>query len=252
MQEEGLTLDSSIVEGVVSVVSSEMQHTRFLWVREGLKESWSMAFRWMKLSNWLSNLATGNDSQSLCTTICKWIVRSRKRAGADGDDSLIDSDELYDGVVVCNGHFTEPHIAYFLGIDSWLRRQMHSHNYRVSNLFRDEVVVLIRSSSSGADVSKYIARTIKEVRIVGRYITNATIAKQLDYENIWLHSMIKKDHGDNTMVFQDESSALHYIVLHCTGYKYHFTLMATHDIVTMNDNHVGPLYKHVFPPLLAS
>ncbi|KAJ4965761.1 hypothetical protein NE237_017610 [Protea cynaroides] len=27
----------------------------------------------------------------------KWIVRSRKRAGADGDDSLIDSVEIYDG-----------------------------------------------------------------------------------------------------------------------------------------------------------
>ncbi|KAJ4962656.1 hypothetical protein NE237_022595 [Protea cynaroides] len=43
MQEESLTPDSGTVEGVASTVLSEMQHTRLLWVKEGLKESWSMA-----------------------------------------------------------------------------------------------------------------------------------------------------------------------------------------------------------------
>ncbi|KAJ4954938.1 hypothetical protein NE237_011721 [Protea cynaroides] len=181
----------------------------------------------------------------------KWIVKSRKRAGADGDDPLIDSDEVYDGVVICNGHFTEPRIAEIPGIDSWPGKQMHSHNYRVPDPFRDQVVVLIGSSSSGADISRDIARVAKEVHIAVRSITNETIGKQPGYENIWLHSMIKGAHGDGTVVFQDGSSVLPDVVLHCTGYKYHFPFLDTHDIVTVDDNRVGPLYKHVFPPLLA-
>ncbi|KAJ4962359.1 hypothetical protein NE237_022298 [Protea cynaroides] len=249
MQEEGHTPDSCTVVGVASAVSFEMQHTRLLWVKEGLKESWTMAFRWIKLSNWLSYRATGNDTQSLCTTVCKWIVRSRKGAEADRDDPLIELDELYDGVVVCNGYFSEPFIAEILGIDSRLGRQIHNHNFRVLDSFCDEAVILIGSSSSGADVSRDIARTVKEARIIGRSIPNATIAKQPDSENIWLRSTIKKVHGDGTLVFQDGSSVD--IVLHCIGYKYHFPLMETHDIVTMNDKHVGPLYKHDFPPSLA-
>ncbi|VFQ66135.1 unnamed protein product, partial [Cuscuta campestris] len=43
-----------------------------LWVKENLQESWSMAFRWMDLSDWLSYRATGDDTRSLCTTGCKW------------------------------------------------------------------------------------------------------------------------------------------------------------------------------------
>lgn len=39
----------------------------------------------------------------------KWIVRSKKRDGGDGDD------EVYDAVVVCNGHYTEPRIAQIPG-----------------------------------------------------------------------------------------------------------------------------------------
>ncbi|CAJ1941898.1 unnamed protein product [Sphenostylis stenocarpa] len=31
-----------------------------------------MVFRWMDLSDWLSYRATGDDTRSLCTTVCKW------------------------------------------------------------------------------------------------------------------------------------------------------------------------------------
>ncbi|KAJ9685466.1 hypothetical protein PVL29_017487 [Vitis rotundifolia] len=34
-------------------------------------------------------------------------------------------------------------------------------------------------------------------------------------------------------------------------YKYHFPFIETNGIVTIDDNRVGPLYKHVFPPRLA-
>ncbi|GKE44006.1 flavin-containing monooxygenase FMO GS-OX-like 4 protein, partial [Tanacetum coccineum] len=34
-------------------------------------------------------------------------------------------------------------------------------------------------------------------------------------------------------------------------YKYHFPFLDTEGIVTVNENRVGPLYKHVFPPALA-
>ncbi|XP_043715357.1 flavin-containing monooxygenase FMO GS-OX-like 5 isoform X2 [Telopea speciosissima] len=181
----------------------------------------------------------------------KWIVRSKKRAPTDREDSLIDIDEVYDGVVVCNGHYTEPRIAEIPGIDSWPGKQMHSHNYRVPDPFRDQVVVLIGSSSSASDISRDIASVAKEVHIAARSFTDETMRKQPGYENIWFHSMIKSAHEDGTIVFQDGSSALPDVVLHCTGYKYHFPFLQTRDIVNVDDNCVGPLYKHVFPPLLA-
>jgi len=34
-------------------------------------------------------------------------------------------------------------------------------------------------------------------------------------------------------------------------YKFHFPFLQTNGNVTVDDNRVGPLYKHVFPPLWA-
>lgn len=53
-------------------VSPEMEPPKLLWVKENLQESWSMVFRWMDLSDWLTYKATGDDTRSLCTTVCKW------------------------------------------------------------------------------------------------------------------------------------------------------------------------------------
>ncbi|KAG8058257.1 hypothetical protein GUJ93_ZPchr0002g22959 [Zizania palustris] len=53
-------------------VSPEMQAPKLLWVKENLQESWTMVCRWMDLSDWLAYRATGDDTRSLCTTVCKW------------------------------------------------------------------------------------------------------------------------------------------------------------------------------------
>lgn len=70
---------------------------------------------------------------------------------------------------------------------------------------------------------------------------------------MWLHSIIKSVHEDGSVVFPDGSVVLADIILHCTGYKYHFPFLETNGIVTVDgdDNRVGPLFKHVFPPALA-
>ncbi|URE42044.1 FGGY family of carbohydrate kinases, N-terminal domain [Musa troglodytarum] len=64
--------DSPVLQYCGGSLSPEMQAPKLLWVKENLKESWSLIFRWMDLSDWLSFRATGDDTRSLCTTVCKW------------------------------------------------------------------------------------------------------------------------------------------------------------------------------------
>ncbi|WCJ42383.1 FGGY carbohydrate kinase domain-containing protein [Euphorbia peplus] len=66
------SLNSTVLQYCGGAVSPEMQPPKLLWVKENLQESWSMVFRWMDLSDWLSYRATGDDTRSLCTTVCKW------------------------------------------------------------------------------------------------------------------------------------------------------------------------------------
>ncbi|KAK9076822.1 hypothetical protein SSX86_005156 [Deinandra increscens subsp. villosa] len=66
------SFNSPVLQYCGGSISPEMQPPKLLWVKENLQESWSMTWRWMDLSDWLSYKATGDDTRSLCTTVCKW------------------------------------------------------------------------------------------------------------------------------------------------------------------------------------
>ncbi|KAL5748516.1 hypothetical protein ACOSP7_025558 [Xanthoceras sorbifolium] len=177
----------------------------------------------------------------------KWKVRSKKRG--DGDIIL---EEVFDAVVVSNGaRHAQPHVADIPGIHVWPGKQMHSHNYRIPEPFRDQVVILVGNSFSAADISRDLAGQVKEVHVASKFVADVTYEKQPGYDNMWLHSMIESAHEDGTMVFRNGRVVHADVILHCTGYKYDFPFLETNGIITVDDNRVGPLYKHVFPPALA-
>ncbi|RZC67125.1 hypothetical protein C5167_010813 [Papaver somniferum] len=69
--------------------------------------------------------------------------------------------------------------------------------------------------------------------------------------NVPHHPLVKRAHEDGTVVFQDGSLVRVDVIVHCKGYKYYFPFLEINDIVTVDDNRGGPLYKHIFPPVLA-
>ncbi|CAD6204446.1 unnamed protein product [Miscanthus lutarioriparius] len=176
----------------------------------------------------------------------RWAVTSRK-LGEKGSGE----EEFYDAVVVCNGHYTEPRIAVIPGVDAWPGKQMHSHNYRVPEPFLDQVVIVIGASASAFDISRDIASMAEEVHIADRSAPASTCKKQPGYDNLWLHSMIDHAQEDGTVVFQDGSSIKADVIMHCTGYLYDFPFLGDDSTITVDDNRVDPLYKHIFPPEVA-
>ncbi|PIA50149.1 hypothetical protein AQUCO_01300706v1 [Aquilegia coerulea] len=176
-----------------------------------------------------------------------WVVRSRRKNRNVEDDEI----EVYNAVVVCNGHYTVPRVAEFPGSDVWPGEQIHSHNYRVPDPFSKKVVVIIGGSHSAYDISREIARLAIEVHVASRSDTNKAPTKLRGFNNLWLHSMVTSAHQDGNVVFEDGSSVHADVILHCTGYMYDFPFLKTSQIVNVDDNRVGPLYKHIFPPQLA-
>ncbi|KAM3281177.1 flavin-containing monooxygenase FMO GS-OX5 isoform X1 [Capsicum chacoense] len=174
----------------------------------------------------------------------RWVVRSKT--------DEFSSEELFDAVVICNGHHTIPRIANIPGINNWPGKQMHSHNYRVPEPFMNQIVVVIGDGPSGLDICRDIATVAKQVHLSARS-SEAEVSKLANSANIWNHSKI--DHVDESGVvsFLDGSSIHADIILHCTGYKYDFPFLETNGIVRVDheDRAVGPLYKHVFPPKLS-
>ncbi|XP_076911278.1 flavin-containing monooxygenase FMO GS-OX5-like [Bidens hawaiensis] len=166
--------------------------------------------------------------------------------------------EVFDVVVVCNGDHTEPRVANDVpGIQEWSRKQVHSHNYRTPEPYQDQVVVVIGSGPSAADISREISKTAKEVHLSSRS-SNVKVKRLDEYRNIWQHmkvlfSGMKQTcvFNDGTVEFQEGDSIVADAIIHCTGYKFRFPFLSANDTVHVDDNRVGPLYKHVFFPQFA-
>ncbi|KAL2326425.1 hypothetical protein Fmac_025483 [Flemingia macrophylla] len=169
-----------------------------------------------------------------------WVVESLVR----GSGSV--SREIFEAVVVCSGHNSVPRTAQIEGIQHWRGFQMHSHNYRLPQPFRNQIVLLVGYGPSAFDISQDIFPIAKEVHIAVK--DNPFGVK---YENVIYHDMIKCVNEDGSINFQDGSSIYADTIIHCTGYKYHFPFLETNGIVAIEDKCVGPLYKHIFPPALA-
>ncbi|CAL4915497.1 unnamed protein product [Urochloa decumbens] len=173
----------------------------------------------------------------------RWAVAWR---GEDGEVA----EEVFDAVVVCNGHCTVPLVPKIPGIDKWRGKQMHSHNYRVPEPFRDQCVVVVGLGASGIDIAVEISHVAKEVHIAAR-CSEDRLGKIELYQNVWMHPEIECIHDDGRRVrFAEGSEVAADTILYCTGYRYHFPFLDL-DGLTVDDNRVGPLYKHVFPPKYA-
>ncbi|XP_071701098.1 flavin-containing monooxygenase FMO GS-OX5-like [Rutidosis leptorrhynchoides] len=162
------------------------------------------------------------------------------------------SSKVFDAVVVCNGHNSQPRVAMDIpGILEWPKLQLHAHNYRVPKPFQDQVVVIIGNGSSAHDISRELATVAKEIHMSSRS-PNAKVSKHDKYNNTWLHSKIEGVFKDGTIKFQDEVVSVKAdTIIHCTGYEFHIPFLNTNGIISINDKRVAPTYGNVFPPQLA-
>ncbi|PWA76012.1 flavin monooxygenase-like, FAD/NAD(P)-binding domain protein [Artemisia annua] len=179
----------------------------------------------------------------------EFVVEWKMNASSSTSSSTLT--EVFDAVVVCNGHNSQPRVAMDIpGIREWPNKQLHAHNYRVPEPFHDQVVVIIGNESSAYDISRELATVAKEVHLSSRS-PNVKVSKLEKYDNIWQHSKVDRVYKDGTVKFQNEVSIKADTIIHCTGYEFHIPFLKTIDIVSVDDKRVTPTYGNVFPPQLA-
>ncbi|XP_048553305.1 flavin-containing monooxygenase FMO GS-OX-like 2 [Triticum urartu] len=175
----------------------------------------------------------------------RWSVAWR---GEDGEVAV----EAFDAVVVCNGHCTVPLVPKLPGIGKWRGKQMHSHNYRIPEPFRDQIVVVVGLGASGIDIAREISQVTKEVHIASRQNEHRLGKISIDpYLNVWMHAEVDCIQEDGQVRFAEGAAVAADVVLYCTGYRYHFPFLDLDELTVDDENRVGPLYKHVFPPKYA-
>lgn len=71
-----------VLRYVGNVISPEMQTPKLLWLKKNSPSAWKRAARFFDLPDYLTYRATGDETRSLCSTVCKWTYLGQK--GLDG------------------------------------------------------------------------------------------------------------------------------------------------------------------------
>ena len=75
-------------------ISLEMQTPKLLWLKENLPQSWQRTAAFFDLPDFLTWRATGSESRSLCSTVCKWTYLGHEGRWDSGYFSAIGLDDL--------------------------------------------------------------------------------------------------------------------------------------------------------------
>ena len=153
-----------------------------------------------------------------------------------------DLNEVFDAVIVCNGHYARPRIPVLPGIENFQGHLLHSHNYRAPDDMTGKRVALWGTSASGFDISGEIDKVAERTYWCGNAFTEPM---SLGPTRTAYPSPSGFSPSGKLIVGGEELDIDTF--MYCTGYHYGFPFISD-EIVGVDDNWVNPLYQDIVPP----
>jgi len=158
---------------------------------------------------------------------------------------------FFDAVLVCNGHYHASFIPAFEGHKIFKGRQIHSHNYRCAEPFRDERVLVIGGSFSAADI-------VQQVSTIAQYVTWSHHLKDKPSINYFGNNIDQRPDiqqiTSDSVFFKDGTFRAFSVIIYCTGYFINLPFLSVDCGISAEEGYVKPLHKHclsIYRPTLA-
>uniref|UniRef100_T1JD35 Flavin-containing monooxygenase n=1 Tax=Strigamia maritima TaxID=126957 RepID=T1JD35_STRMM len=75
---------------------------------------------------------------------------------------------VFDGVMICSGHYSHPNMPKFPGLDIFRGEKLHAHQYRQENEYRGKRVLVVGFGNSSCDIAVELSKVAKEVYLSTR------------------------------------------------------------------------------------
>ncbi|KAH9509565.1 hypothetical protein Btru_046185 [Bulinus truncatus] len=186
--------------------------------------------KFLTLVKWIQPIAVESSPNEV-----KWKITTSNVLSKDDQKT-----EIFDAVLICNGHYADPLIPEIPGLDTFTGQISHSHDYRDPASFADKVVLILGAGSSGQDISLELATVAKQV-----YLSHSKppLVSKLP-ENMQQKQGVAKI-NDSVVEFVDGSQALIDALMFCTGYNYNFSFLAPGCGIQVQGGRITPLFKHI-------
>lgn len=150
----------------------------------------------------------------------KWRIRTGR------------TDELFDFVVVANGHYDKP-----ASFDLNFPNLIHSKDYWDARDFLNQTVLCVGARSSGTDIAKELVDAGCEV-----FVADKAQDRMVRHGRL-VHAPAVESACDGRVSFVDGSVARIDTVIMCHGFDYDFPFLKCVDV---KDRVVSPLFRHLF------
>lgn len=178
----------------------------------------------------------------------KWDLMARNlRAGTNTTD-------VYDAVVVANGHYEVPYVPSIAGISDWNKTYpgviSHSKVFDSPEMFHGKKVLVVGSSASAIDIGSQINEVSRGKLLVSQR-TESFLLPSTDADKIYFPEIVEflsPTQHERAVRFADGrvEEEIDSIVF-CTGYLYSFPFLSSLNPPVITDGRrVRNVYEHLF------
>lgn len=191
----------------------------------------------------------------------QWTVKSRCNGGREEGEGEVSTD-VYDHIIVANGHYNRPFVPSLPGMSSYTGLIQHSADYDgPGEVYRGKTVMVVGGRSSATDLAREISTVATRVIVSDRNHQSKDAEGDVTgvgpRGNLYYTGGLERVDDGNTIVAKDGERVEGVdVVVWCTGFLYDFPFLSppTSGVgeegreppFTTNGRKVHGLYEHLF------